>query len=365
MNKYVFILGRNPELSIAEIKAVLLSSKLVKQTSTFLILENKDFDCQQLLNQLGGTIKIGEILSDKIDKAIIVENLLKQKSGGKLNFGLSYYDSKKDQLGMAVKRQLKDKGVSSRLVTSKDKTLSSVVVSKNKCHEFLILNNEWLAKTCGVQDFEEYSKRDYGRPVRDTKSGTLPPKLAKIMINLAQVSKASIILDPFCGSGTILQEALVMGYKNIIGSDISQKAIDDTNSNLEWLTKSYQLKAKSYKIVQSDVRNLSQKVKTVDAIVTEPYLGPALKGGESKKEIEKIIKELEELYLSAFEEFTKVLKSGGKVVIIFPWFKKYNLSIEILSAIKKLGFSQLNKEELVYSRPDQKVWRKVFVFKKL
>jgi hypothetical protein len=40
-----------------------------------------------------------------------------------------------------------------------------------------------------LQDFESYSKRDYGRPARDPRTGSLPPKLAQILINLAEPNK--------------------------------------------------------------------------------------------------------------------------------------------------------------------------------
>src|SRR3989344_7958542 len=150
---------------------------------------------------------------------------------------------------MTVKKQLRSLGISCRLVTSRDKILSSVVVTKNNCHEFLVLgpppplsspslkggggikggggSQERLAKTCAVQEFEEYSQRDYGRPGRGLVFGSMPPKLAKIMINLAQLPASATILDPFCGSGTILQEALLLGYQNVIGSDVSTKAVAD------------------------------------------------------------------------------------------------------------------------------------------
>ena len=170
----------------------------------------------------------------------------------------------------------------------------------------------------------------------------------------------------------MLQEALLLGYQ-VIGSDKSEKAISDTKRNLEWL-KSQIANRKSQSnenntrlaispLLVSDVKNLSQKVTAVDAIVTEPYLGPALRGGESQKEIQNILAELEQLYLAAFAEFKKILKPGGKVVIIFPWFKKYNLKLNILAAIEKLGFRRFNQEDLVYGRPEQKVWREIGIFR--
>ena len=351
-------------MSAAEILAVLPKAKLVTQADSFLILENTKVDCQELLRQLGGTIKVGEVLSSKIDKEIMVEKLKKIKVSNKLKFGLSYYNCPKDKLGMEIKTELKKAGISCRLVTSRDKALSSVVVTKNKVNDFLILGNQYLAQTCAVQEFEEYSKRDYGRPVRDMASGSMPPKLAKIMINLAQVKNSAIIVDPFCGSGTILQEAMLLGYPNVIGCDISAKAIQDTKNNLRWLGKTHELKTRSFHLYNVNVKQLSQTVPQADAIVSEPYLGPTIRENEKPERIEKIVQELSQLYLEAFAEFKKILTNNGKIVIVFPSFRidKKIYELAITEEIKKLGFSQLTDDKLIYSRQGQKIYRNIKVF---
>jgi len=361
---YVFILGHNPKLSVAEILAVLSKAKVVSGTNSFLILENDEFDCAEVLNRLGGTIKIGRIIGNQVSRKVTVEKLKALKKESKLNFGISYYDCKPDNLGMEIKKELKSAGISCRLVTSRDKALSSVVVKKNQCAEFLVLGKKWLGETCAVQEFEEYSLRDFGRPVRDMLSGSMPPKLAKIMINLAQLPSGATILDPFCGSGTVVQEALLLGYE-AIGSDISDKAIKDTKNNLDWLAKSYKLQVTSYKIFKSNVKEISKSVSQVDAIVTEPYLGPPLRGKENRQQLEGIVEELSELYDSAFREFKKILNFNGKIVIVFPAFRvgKEILELPVLDKIKKLGFNQINKDKLVYSREGQKVWRQIYIFK--
>lgn len=309
-------------------------------------------------------------------------DLLKQRLSeisGKIFYGFSFYgfpkkeNTIKKKIGLELKKELRTEGISSRFVEGKDLALSSVIVAKNKLlsqgKDFLFLRSEremYLGETLAAQEFENYGRRDFGRPARDTLSGTLPPKLAQIMINLSETQKRGILLDPFCGSGTILSEALVMGYKNIIGSDVSKKAIEDSKKNLEWITKNILHSKFNIPLHNLDARKLSAVVKqqTVDGIATEPYLGPPLRGNEPKEKIQKIIGELHELYLDAFGEFKKILKPKGRVVIIIPAFryKKEVLSIPIIKDIEKIGFKKENN--FLYAREGQKILRDIHVFVK-
>jgi len=392
--QYFFILGKNPVLSKAEIEAVLdfldYRFKIIDFSNNVLIVEaEKKLDIDLLNNHLGGTVKIGKVL-DKITSLENFEdrffNLIKF-GDGKVYFGFSLYSldlkvhlkhlaKKLIPVAMEIKRKLReDKNLNSRYVVSKELELSSVIVAKNKLLKngaeicFLVKEKEILVgQTLAVQPFEEFGSRDYARPSRDELSGMLPPKLARIMVNLAQLKKDAKILDPFCGSGTILQEALLLGYKNLIGSDKNSMAIKNTQNNLNWLAEKYGLNTNNVQLFTLSVEHLSREIKlgSIDAIITEPYLGPALKGNEDLKQINLIIKELETLYLSAFNVFTKILKDQGKMVIIFPVFRynNSNLKLAILDKIKKLGFKILNKEDLIYFRPNQFIWRKIFILEK-
>jgi tRNA G10 N-methylase Trm11 len=389
--QYYFILGKNPILSKAEIEAVFelesIKYKLEKFQDKILILEtSKDLDIELLNRRLGGTVKIGKILghiSDLHEVESKFFNLIKVKEG-KLHFGFSLYPlaekvniKKKLQklrpIAMEIKRILREeKNLNSRWVVSKEPELSSVIVKKNQLLKygseicFFIAENDILVgQTLAVQLFEEFGERDFNRPGRDAVSGMLPPKLARIMINLAQADKKSLILDPFCGSGTVLQEALLMDYNNLIGFDNSEKAINDTQINLNWLKEKYEVDIEKIKIKQVDAIDLSKNLsaESIDFIITEPYLGPPLKGNETKAQIEKNIQELETLYLKVFEQFTKVLKYKGKVVMVIPEFKYKNENLKLnLYNIK--GFKIINKERLEYSRPNQHVIRNIIIFQK-
>ena len=234
-------------------------------------------------------------------------------------------------------------------------------------------NNYLIGLTLAIQDFAKYSKRDMLRPARDNKSGMLPPKLAQIMTNLANLDTTKVFLDPFCGSGTILQEAMLLGYQNINGSDLSNKAVMDTKENIAWLKKEYNLK-NNINIQRMATKDLSKfyPSHSIDLIITEPFMGDArLIQKTNDKEILKSIKyELQELYLNTFKEFKKILSPQGRIVFIFPIIDNlYTLDQRVLNNIDfKLikvannSANLSNNNNLIYSRDKQKVKREITIW---
>ncbi|MFH1789641.1 MAG: DNA methyltransferase [bacterium] len=406
LHNYWFALGREKLLSAAEISAFFKLSKAtvleIKEKNIFFSrIENdllfkqgilkletaKKIDAHEWMSKLGGTIKIAEQINQEMKRDeienVIAQELMEVK--GKIVFGISCYGSvarnarDAGRLALNVKKILKQKGRSVRVVPNKESALSSSVVANNhlteKGGEFLIAligsNRYSLAKTICVQPFVQFSKRDYGRPMRDDFSGMIPPKLAMMMINLAGI-KDGTILDPFCGSGTIISEAILLGYSDLLASDLSLKAVDDCKENINWIVNNYPVNSAKYSVKQVDVKKASVEygANSVDAIITEPYLGRPLKGNESKERLEAQTRELGTLYLSAFREFKKILCKNGVVVIIIPRFKFSNdwVRISIGEKIKELGFKAEplldNHEFLLYHRPNQRVAREIWKFVK-
>ncbi len=397
MPKYIFMLGQASDLAKAELLFCLGPSKHLDIIGPNFIVAETTQTSQELLAKLGGTIKIAKFL-DKIDSLEKLDASLWQKyiEGGlskneKIFFGFSLYnDSQKNyqainRKALSLKKQLQSQDYKARLVTSRQAELSSVIIAKNKLlgRELIIIkhDNYWLlGLTEVVQDFADYGHRDIGRPYRDDKSGMLPPKVAKMMINLgAGQSLPKNILDPFCGSGTILQEALLLGFKNVYGSDISSKATKNSLDNLAWLKANYKLPGLAT-IKNSPVQKLSQAfAKTkFDLIVTEPFMGNALiiQKTTDIKTLQNIQSELKNLYQEAFEEFYKVLSDKGKIIFVFPIFILDNKKIATLDeeAISSLGFvlqkpwpnsGQLSATgNIIYNRVGQKVAREITLWQK-
>lgn len=405
MKKYFFALGNNFNLSLSELTALFPKNKWQRCGSVVLSDFSDKLDVKELMTLLGGTIKIGEVitafslanrhkLSDSV-KEVIISAARQDDISGKFNFGFSFYNKNKlpgdfFKLGLAVKKDLKKMNISSRMVISKEPILSSVIVEQNKLLKngielcFMVDKYKvFLGKTLAVQDFKALSKRDFGRPYRDDHSGMIPPKLAQIMINLARRDdsdyKKATISDPFCGSGTILMEAYLMGFEKILGSDLSDKAISNSQKNMEWIKKLVDKNKANVDIFQSDVLDLSKNIEKdfLDYIVCEPYLGPQ----RGFKDFDEVVEDLNILYSKALKVFFDLLKPGGRIVMVWPQFRAENKVWKINPNVEDFVFRptldidegesislSLKPEDfngtIVYGREEQKVWREIIVLEK-
>jgi tRNA G10 N-methylase Trm11 len=404
---YFLILGNNPSLSIAEISACLSNNikKVKKVSEDFLILETKqEIEAKKLQKEMGGIVKIGEIkkeifLTDFLKDKNLIPDFLEEEINNssflknKIIFGFSFYGFKRKletkETALIIKQRLKNKGISSRWISCSEKALSTVILKKNKILEkgleicfFQDCQQVFLGKTLTCQPWEEYSQRDFGRPERSIEKGMIPPKLARIMINLGKESLKSCFLDPFCGSGTFIQEAFLMDFKSIIGTDKDEQSIIKTKKNLAWISKRENKSINHISLFRADVRKLSKKIRnqSISLIATEPYLGPLT---IKEKGSFYLIKELSSLYEFAFKEFKALVKPQKKVVIIFPVLntEKKQYFLPILDSLKNMGWQREslinpvflenkvikmnNRSSIIYSRPEQKVLREIFVFKNI
>ncbi len=391
MKKIAFILGNNLGVSLAEVFSLLKKDdcQLVNQVAIFDLAISEN-EISILMQKLGGCIKIGEVsfiasaqdLKIKLKKAVI-EEFEKKNISSKFNFGFSSFDNFNfdyKKIAIEIKEDLKARDASSRWVNLLTRATDSASSYHNKLIsdrgvEFLLIKQGetyTAIKILELQAFFDYSDRDYGRPKRDSFSGMLPPKLAKIMLNLGEFSPEKKLLDPFCGSGTIISEALLLGAKNIVGSDISKKAISDTRDNIDWLSKKYNLAGFELKLIKHKVENISEffEKNTFDTIITEPYLGPQ----RARVDYLQTKKELECLYSQTLKELFIILKPDEILVIIWPVFSPENNPIYLDIDLNKFklitwDFLQKNKlstfrKTLIYGRKNQKAWREILILKK-
>jgi tRNA G10 N-methylase Trm11 len=382
--RYFFILGSNPTLSLAEIYSLLGAKpeyNLIGKDC--LLLETDGLNAKVLINQLGGTVKIGKIVAAAApaDLLATVKSVCQPDSGHKFFFGFSTYGKVGaiKALAMQLKKLWQAEGINSRWVTSRDKNLSSAAVEQSGLlahgQEIVLIRDGakiLVGLTEVVQPFKDWSRRDYGRPERDDYTGMLPPKLARIMINLARPAKNDILLDPFCGSGTVLTEAALSGCRRLIGSDISLDALDASKSNLAWLQEKYQDLDFRCQLYQCDARRIYEILgeASVNRVVTEPYLGPAR--GRSRQQ--KVVKELTDLYNEFLKALAKILPPDGRAVMVWPVLLNGSQKLFLQPTLgrlaiarplpDKLAFNLSSRQTIIYGRPGQKICREVVVLVK-
>ena len=403
-----FILGNHPTISIAEIASVIgTDHDYSLATPEVLLVPDLYANLGDLQERLGSVIKTGSIIGElkewnHEDLAQLIFAYSYEAVGKeKISFGISVYDTEGTQskneltkqlkrLGLETKKLLKETGRPVRYASSKELALSSVIVKTNSLlesgGEFVIIlykDKVLVGQTATVQDFEAWSDRDYGRPARDPKSGMLPPKLARTMINLSGVDpKGKTLLDPFCGSGTVLMEGILLGCKETIGGDISEKAIADTKKNLKWFARTHLEEPLELSLFKSPAKDLADQFEQqASLIIAETYLGPPRLGRESETKLRETIEELTKENIESFKTLYDLLKSDGRAVIAFPAYKLREnfLYLPILEELKKIGFKQINplpdsiptalnqttpSGALLYKRANQHVAREIFVLEK-
>jgi tRNA G10 N-methylase Trm11 len=177
--------------------------------------------------------------------------------------------------------------------------------------------------TVYVPETEGFKERSTERPFV-TSGISLSSRLARLLVNISGVSKGEVLLDPFCGSGTILGEALLKGA-DCIGIDRNHGSVERTKDNLAWFLSQgqrggQQQHAPSYSVLTGDATNIRRSLgdQMVDAIVSEPILMPRLSSPPSLEKARRLIKHASIVYSEALYEMSGVLKRGGRMVLVTP-----------------------------------------------
>ncbi|MDP4007918.1 MAG: hypothetical protein Q8P68_01880 [Candidatus Peregrinibacteria bacterium] len=409
---YSFKLGRNKELSIAEIAAVFTEKKVEEMIDNHLIVHTGEQLNQQSIDRLGGTIKISQIVAEcekadlaaKISEAVLKHCDIDSKITYAINIEPITYKSKKllKSLLIETKKTLKTEGAKVRFMNKfnrdEAKNIENIqskkeILDKDNSIEINIIQKSdtlyMVSFLVASQDIDGYSKRDYEKPCRDAINGMLPPKLSQILINLSLAGmhhvdpKNITIVDPFCGSGSLLIEALLMGF-HATGSDINPKMISDSKMNVDWLRKNYGVHKKQDCIVfPHDATERLPKAKRMALIATEGYLGDPMTVYPSEEEIKRNFEIITSLYADFFKNLWH-MHDKVTIAICIPNYIKKHQSREpkdLLERIKRLGFKQVplisrnltpkinpgKKGDVLsylYSRPDQIVGRRIHVFQK-
>lgn len=384
----ICILGRQPALGLAELEALYGSEQVepLGSHAALVKLDHRQID----QSRLGGTVKVARLLAtlpgtqwDKI-MAYCQKELpshLGRLPEGKLKLGLSTYGiavatQQINSGALELKKAVRATGRSVRVIPNSSTVLNSAQILHNQLTgdlgmELIFVADGQkcrLAQTVSVQDVDAYAQRDFERPKRDAFVGMLPPKLAQIMLNLGLADTESAgrrVLDPFCGTGVVLQEAGLMGCE-VYGTDINERMIDYTHDNLQWLRKHKKMSNAPHLEVADATTHAWHK--PIDAVISETYLGQPLSGLPSPEKLSGIINTCNQIIGKFLENLQPQLETGTRLCIAVPaWRIGPNFRhLSLVDDLKKMGynrisFSWIRNQDLLYFRPDQIVARELLV----
>ncbi len=388
----IAILGRQPALGLAELESLYGAEHIKPFGKSACLLDIKPADIG--FNRLGGVMRLAEVITElPSQKWVEIEKYLldtapeqAQSIDGKLSFGISVFGLAVNSRQIAktallLKKAIKAAGNSVRMVPQKDTTLGTAQVLYNKLTakngwELLVVSNKdtaLLARTTNIQDIDAYSARDQARPKRDAKVGMLPPKLAQILINLASASTKpndeNIVLDPFCGTGVVLQEASLMGF-GVSGTDIDPRMVDYSIANMSWLRDKYPDKSTYLRIEIGDATKFSWTPKPT-IIAAETFLGHPLSSLPNGEHLSKIIYEANLINHRFLQNIASQLNSGNRLCLGVPaWRGKHEfLHLPMLDHLTEMGYTRVrfehaSNEELIYHRENQIVGRELLTLVK-
>ena len=401
MSPIFLITGSHPWLSLAEAKAVLggRAPKIAEQMAIFDDLVQPQ-EPARLQNRLAGVTKTGTIIEalpvKELTAARLAEHLQARPRGDKILFGLTIYGSSsaKQRLRkfpIELKRALQEHGNSVRWVTGDEGQISPAAIQKmeltTKGYDLcigIVDNIAYIGLTESVQDIDAWSLRDFGRPARDARNGMLPPKLAHMMVNLALgplSNKPRVLLDPFCGGSTVLMEAALIDQNlGLIGSDIEAKQIHDSQVNVDWMVKQNLIseeQANHIQLLIAPAQTLADRIPpaSIDAIVTEGFLGRPLRGQESQDQLEAQKETIDQLWHDTLVACAPLQPVDGMLVACTPVFSTSHATVAVSmpANLAQLGYQQLDplsgwKDKpmtLTYARADQFVKRNIVVLKRI
>lgn len=395
----IAILGRQPQIGVAELESIYGGENIQPLSNESCLIDTENLN----VSHFGSILKTGEVvlqvkstdwrtISDKIVNLFVKDY---SSSKVKITLGISVYGSRvrpsdTQKTALIIKQKLKKSEVSVRVIPSKNPALSTAIshnnklgLSENKLEIIIIIdrNQTYIALSEGAQNITSYAKRDQNRPKRDAFIGMLPPKLAQTMINLGtgstqpQISPslrskpALQILDPFCGTGTVLQEGALKGF-DVHGSDLNPKMVDYSKENMEWLDNAFRPYGNLLTLETADAMTHEWPfANNLSSVICETYLGQPFSAPPSPKKLYEVKDNCNRIITNFLKNLAKQIPEGTQICIAIPAWKQQNgyfSHLQLIDFLEELGytrkeFMRVKPQDLIYYREDQVVARELLV----
>jgi len=426
---YIAILGRQPAISVAELERLYGADSVAWLSDESAKVSNENFDFERL----GGSRKAGRIITEfpGLKWPFLSEKIAThyqetwQNLDHKITLGISCYgfDVKpRDilKLGLSLKKIATKSGGSLRLIPNADPALSTATshhnklgLSPNKIELLLVKASNGriiLAESVGTQNITALAARDQARPKTDAFVGMLPPKLARMMVNMATGASSSslqpshsegsafpaevgtrriatsgptvpeqgdghdelrgTVLDPFCGTGVVLQEASLLGYK-AYGTDLSEKMVDYSRANLEWLKQRYRYISVPRLELGDATKHAWQP--PINAIASESYLGQPFSAPPAPEKLAAVRDNCDHIISAFLKNIASQLKPGTPLCLAIPAWRDTlgNFThLPLIDNLSKLGYQRIELEharadQLLYYRENQVVARELLILSRV
>ncbi|MDH5689161.1 MAG: THUMP domain-containing protein [Candidatus Bathyarchaeota archaeon] len=273
MARLFFLLsGEDPTLPFSELASILEAEgyefKILQKLAHVLRLESSPESASTIESRASMTrICALELFLCQANVDAIVENLERAELNDLVTEGETFVVRVKRVRGSAPKMgRLKLERKIGGIISSKVKGLKVDLEKPGKIFVGVLTEDSFifglgLAEVRAKSFFERRPRRKiFFHPT------AMRPKLARCMVNLAQPKREELVLDPFCGTGSLLVEASLVGCR-VLGFDADRRMAVGSIQNLSH----YGLVPEGIGV--ADARHLPLADSSVNCVVTDPPYG--------------------------------------------------------------------------------------------
>jgi tRNA (guanine10-N2)-dimethyltransferase len=341
---FFLLSGEHETLPASELKAILEAEdyafKPLEKLDQALRLK-AELDCIEAIKRRAAFTRICglELLSCEAETSKIVKATHSISLNAVLDDGESFvvrvkrvknYASKID--GMALERKLGE-------LVLKEKTKAKVnLKNPDKTFIGILTDGKFIfgVKLAEIAPKPFVERRPKKKPFFHPSA--MAAKLARCMVNLAKPKTGELLFDPFCGTGSMLIEAALIGCR-VLGLDIQRRMVRGSLKNLAY----FHINPEG--VIVADARN--PPITKIDCVVTDPPYG---RSATTRKRTTKQI--VEEVLMTAHS----MLDNGRRVCMASP------KTLNIGHIGTDLGYKHL-ESHLVYVH--RGLTREVAVFEKV
>ncbi|MHA1637096.1 MAG: methyltransferase domain-containing protein [Candidatus Thorarchaeota archaeon] len=264
---YLLVSGEHIELAKAEISSILnmldASDIIVSWYGKFCIIESEINPINLILNRAALVKEAGPIIAESNEARTLLDSLtteifshhLGSSSSFSFNTAVFSKTNQIDRQNLIIEFGARIKKITGAKVSLK--TPDTVLL-------LLIDNNKfYLCKSMKSILRRQLRERTPGKKIFFHPS-MMNTQLSRVMCNLAEIRPNMTVLDPFCGGGGILCEAVLIGAR-VIGIDLNWRLLKGATANLSDIDKT------KYSLIQGDARTLP--IGQYNSIITDPPYG--------------------------------------------------------------------------------------------